>query len=710
MESSAGPIGSTVEHQDRLRLVIQLLESQRAILGDAAVNAGLEPIRAALATLATSPSFQHEELVPRLKQVTVLFANVVGSTALSRRLDPEAIRSVIDSLLERFTTIIAGQGGRVMRYMGDGLLAVFGADRSREDDAQRAVDAALDLVAEATRIAHATPELAGAAYFGIRAGLHTGSVYLGDGVEGEKAVHGVAVNLAARMEQTAQPGTVRISQSTYRHVTGHFDLDEQPPIQVKGYDEPVTTYVVRKTRAPQSWVGSAGIGGLNVPLIGRNAEIAWLREALSSVLEQRRLRCVSIMGDAGVGKSRVAQELLTLVESQHSDVAAIHTWLTPIGQHRASPYRLLKNIVLTVLGVDDSRADDYAGLDMSIRLAEACQNLVDTSDIELVCHILGIGSAKLTQPGWHSASQEGVRNVASDAAVQQRVLRLFGHLLWQTCTARRPLRLIILDDLQRSDDESIAIIEQAIRHYADLPLLLVCVARGNTQDEESKWQSIRQVSDVLTLAVLNREQSIVLSKALLQRMSDPPALLMDALVRRAEGNPFYMEEVVKMFLDTGVILDDGSGWQASIDALATTPVPSTITGVLQARLDTLPGDMRLALQKAAVVGYRFWDAALTTLGCNLSDYADQLTAHGMIRRNASSTLPSVSEFEFSSAMLHQVAYDCTLRSVRKVLHSRMADWLTTATDGISSDWIALIGAHHERAGELGPARAASITL
>jgi class 3 adenylate cyclase len=219
------------------------------LLGEAAFQSVVGPIRARLAQLAGTPQAAPIGAdAPVVKQVSVLFLDLVGSTALGRSLDPEELSTVVDGALSRFSAVVRGHGGKVLQYAGDSVLAAFGADRVEEDDAERAVRCGLALLVEARAIEAEVRARHRREGFGIRVGVHTGTALLGGGVDAESTIRGQAVNLAARMEQTAPAGALRISDSTYRHVRGAFDADVQPPLHVKGIEEPVVTYLVRRAR------------------------------------------------------------------------------------------------------------------------------------------------------------------------------------------------------------------------------------------------------------------------------------------------------------------------------------------------------------------------------------------------------------------------------------------------------------------------------
>lgn len=227
--------------QQQLQAAIAALEGQRSLLGDAVVDASVAGLRARLAALDALPS---AEPAQTLKQVSVLFLDVVGSTSLSQHLDPEDIHSVMDGALARGTRLVEAHRGKVLQFAGDSMLAAFGADETREDDSERAVRCGLALLELGRVLGTEVQAGHGHTGFDVRVGIHTGGVLLGGGVDAEGTIRGIAVSIAARMEQTAPAGALRISHSTYGHVRGVFDVAPQPPMTIKGLDEPIVTYLV----------------------------------------------------------------------------------------------------------------------------------------------------------------------------------------------------------------------------------------------------------------------------------------------------------------------------------------------------------------------------------------------------------------------------------------------------------------------------------
>ena len=262
--------------QAQIEAAIASLQAQRNALGSVVVDAMLAGLRARLSALA-APAALPSEPAQTLKQVSILFLDLVGSTALAQRLDPEATSAVMDDALGRGTALVAAHHGKVLQYAGDNILAAFGADEAREDDAERAVHCALALLELGKTLGTEVQVAHGHAGFNLRVGIHTGGVLLGGGVNAEGSIRGSAVNIAARMEQTAPAGALRISHDTYAQVRGLFEVDAQEPLSIKGVDVPVQSYLVKRAKPRSFRIGTRGIEGVATKMIGRDAELEALQ-------------------------------------------------------------------------------------------------------------------------------------------------------------------------------------------------------------------------------------------------------------------------------------------------------------------------------------------------------------------------------------------------------------------------------------------------
>jgi class 3 adenylate cyclase/tetratricopeptide (TPR) repeat protein len=673
------------QEQQQIEAAIQGLESQRALLGDALVDAALEPLRARL--LALSPA-KPGTIAQTLKQVTVLFLDVVGSTTLSQFLDPEEIHAVMDGALARCTNVVELHKGKVFQYAGDSLLAVFGSHEAQEDDPERAVRAGLALLEEGRRQGDLVKRQYGHDGFDVRVGVHTGAVLLGRGVGEEGSLWGMTVNIAARMEQTAPAGALRISRDTYRHVRGVFDVEEQPPLQVKGKDAPIVTYLVRRAKPRAFRIPSRGIEGIETPFIGRDTELRDLRDAFETVLTQRTLQARTLVGDAGLGKSRLLAEFQAALEAYPQPFWLLLGRAEPRGE--LQPYGLLRNLFAHRLQIADSDGAEVA----RHKLLESVLPLLgDEASVHMVGHLIGLD---------FSASPH-VAAVSNDA--RQLRDRAFGAallLLQRLSESDGSPLVMLLDDLHWADDGSLDFVEHLLQSARGLPLLLVMLGRPSLFERRPAWRHGDLPHRRIDVVALDDDESGTLVDALLQHLSGVPAALRDILTRGAEGNPFYMEELVLMLIDDGVIVVDYEAgnsavpaWSVVPDRLVAAHVPTTLTGVLQARLDALRTRQKIALQQASVIGPVFWDDALASID---SVSPSELPGSSYVERHATSAFDGTRERAFTHHLLHQVTYDTVLKRDKQLYHAEAARWLSARMGERSGEHLAAVAEHYARAG------------
>ncbi|MBC7941963.1 MAG: AAA family ATPase, partial [Chitinophagaceae bacterium] len=343
--------------QQQLAAGIQALEAQRSLLGDAVVDMALAPLKTKLAALGGG-SMTPAEPAQALKQVSILFLDVVGSTRLSQHLDPEAISAVMDDALVRGTAVVERHRGKVLQYAGDNILAVFGADETREDDAERAVHCGLALLELGKALGAEVQAAHGNEDFDVRVGLHTGGVLLGGRVDADGSIRGIAVNIAARMEQTAPAGSLRISHDTYAQVRGLFEVDAQEPLVVKGVDAPIHSYLVLRAKPRNFRIGTRGIEGVATRMIGRDAELEALQAAFRRVFAERRLVALTVVAEAGIGKSRLLYEFEAWSEARPETFFLFRGRATP--QTGTQAFGLLRDILAWRFQIHDDDSVETA--------------------------------------------------------------------------------------------------------------------------------------------------------------------------------------------------------------------------------------------------------------------------------------------------------------------------------------------------------------
>lgn len=673
-----------------LRQAIAGLEAQRAALGDAVVDAALQPLRAQLQRLDGAAAADE----PRLRLVSVLFLDVVGSTSLSQHLDPEDVSEVMDGLLMRCTELVERHGGSVLQYAGDSLLAAFGASEAREDDAERAVHAGLALLQEGRQAAEQVLQRHGRAGFDVRVGVHTGGVLLGGGVDAEGTIRGITVNIAARMEQTAPPGTLRISHDTYHQVRGNFDVQAQPPLTVKGVDQPVASYLVQRAKPRAFHLGRRGAAGPPTPLIGRRDELAQLTTACDQVLTDGVPRQLTLLADAGLGKSRLLQELL-----HHVEVGARDCWLLLARCHPSSelePYGVLRALLTWRLEIADSDEAPRVRsklLDGLAPLLEAAGASPEDARADALC--IGLVAGFELDP---DVAQQG--RPLPPSRLRERALQALRGLLRGLAGADATPVVMLIEDLHWADEASLDWLQGLMSTPPDAPVLMLMSARPTLLQRRPGWGDDAPAHRLLTLAPLPETQRPALTAALLAPLPDPPPALLRRIEQQAEGNPYFAEELVQMLRDQQVIVDDADGrWRFDAAAMQADRLPVTLTGVLQARLDALEPAERQALQMASVIGPVFWDEALEALAPGAAAALPALQRKGMLQSRAQSRFEGSAERAFHHHLLHQVTYDTLLKSARRSGHARAAAWLQARAGDRSEEILAITAEHFERAGD-----------
>jgi class 3 adenylate cyclase/tetratricopeptide (TPR) repeat protein len=673
--------------REQLEAALAALETQRALVGAAVVAAGAQAIRQRIALLTAAPAGDERKIV------TVLFADVSGFTTLAESLDAEDVGDLIATLWGRLDAAILAHGGLIDKHLGDGVMALFGTPLAQEDDPERAVRAALEMQAGLQALDAARP--AGRPPLRMRIGIHTGPVLLCTiGMTGERTAIGHTVNLASRLEQAAPVGSILLSHDTYRQVRGLFEMPAQPPLTVKGAAEPVQTYLVERAQ-PRGFVGlSRGIEGLHTRMVGREAELARLQDAVTQAQAAGHSRMITVVGEAGVGKSRLLDEFTAWLDRQPG---LVRYFKGRARQETAGlPYALLRDLFAARFGIADSDPATVA----RAKLVSGILGFLGpdaTEKAHFLGHHLGLDfSASPYLSGILQDSRQ-IHDRALHYAVQ-----------FFSALAREGLVVLLVEDAQWADDGSLDLIAHLARHVEGGPLVIVAVARPALLDRRPAWGQDLAGAARLDLQPLSAETTGHLIAELLQKLPAVPAALAALLAQRAEGNPYYLEELVKMLIDEGVI-QTGATWQVAPERLAQAHVPPTLAGVLQARLDSLAPGERATLQCAAIVGRIFWDAAVAQVqreagvGPAASDPDPQtrlasLWDKDLIFRQVTSTFQTAREYLFKHALLRDVTYESVLKRHRPAYHAAVARWLVQSSGDRADEVSGLIAAHYAQAG------------
>ncbi len=683
-------------YPDELRSLeeaIAALEGQRGTLGDRVVDTALAPLTAQRDRLVASATGEQR------KQVTVLFGDLVDSTPVAGRLDPEDLQHVMSRYFAAVRAAVEAEGGVVEKYIGDAVVAVFGLYRSQEDDAARAVRAALAMREGLERLDTDIEEAHGVRLH-MRIGIDTGEVVvtgLADGRAGEFIVVGDTVNRAARLQTAAAPGAVLLSEDTAGQVRGGFGLRRLTGLELKGLDGPVDAYVVVGADQEGFWPEGRGVEGVETRTVGREPALRLLQESFTDVGEGRGPRVVTVFGEAGIGKSRLLRDLETWLARLPSDVWVLRGRATPGTRDVANG--LLRSVFIERLGIrgtDDPEA-------VRRRWVEGWEELVGRREggAEEAAH-----SAE-TVAAWlgFSLDQQGRDAVGTTdpEALRRRGRTLVLSLLARL--ARRAPVVVLLEDLHWADSASLDSILLLAESAGPGRLLLVASSRPVLLERRPDWGEHPPVQSRLELPALPDGDIATLVTEILQRVPHVPDELVRVVVDTADGNPFYVEELVKWLVQQGVVDTAEERWAVRAGAIGDLRVPTTLRGLLQSRLDVLGAAERHLVGCAAVVGRVFWDRAVERLAAVTGAPAgavplDQLAGHEVVAERARSTFAGCHEYSFRHALLRDVAYEGVLRSARRVLHARAAEWLeeVVALSGRPDEHAAQVARHHEAAG------------
>jgi class 3 adenylate cyclase/tetratricopeptide (TPR) repeat protein len=592
------------------------------------------------------------------KVVTVFFADVVGFTSRAERLDPEDVRAVLSSYHARLRAELERYGGTVEKFIGDAVMAIFGAPVAHEDDPERAVRAALAIRDGIAELNEREPSRE----LHVRIGITTGEALVALEARpeaGEGMAAGDVVNTAARLQSAAPVDGILVDETTFRATDRAISYREAPAVDAKGKAEPVPAWEAAEARAR---FGVDVAREARTPLVGRQHEIDVLRDALARVRRDRATQLVTLVGVPGIGKSRLVLELLGVVDADPELI----TWR----QGRSLPYGegvsfwALGEMVKAQAGILETDSDD----DAAEKLGEAVTNLVEEPDeapwVERhLGRLVGLG-------GEERGSDQGEAFAA---------WRRFFEALAESGPA-----VLVFEDLHWADEGLLDFVEHLVDWAGSVPLLVVCIARPELLARRPGWGGGKPNATTLSLAPLSDEETAHLLTALLQQ-AVMPAELQSLLLDRAGGNPLYAEEFVRMVGERG--LEDP-------DALL---LPESVQGIIAARLDGLPPEDKALLQDAAVLGKVFWLGATAAIGDTARRDAErrlhELERRQLVRRERHSSVAGETEYVFWHVLVRDVAYAQIPRARRADKHRRAAEWIGSLSPERAEDRADLL-AHH----------------
>jgi class 3 adenylate cyclase/tetratricopeptide (TPR) repeat protein len=604
---------------------------------------------------------------------------------MSEQRDAEEVVTLVNSCLAKLSGCVYRYEGTIDKYIGDAIMAIFGAPRAHEDDPERAIRTALAMC-EALEEFNAAPPLPLADPLSIHVGIGTGYVIAGlIGTERHQdyTVMGDAVNLASRLEDLSARGQIFVSEDTYRLTSRLFVFKELDPVSVKGKVEPVTIYEVLGAREQPG--SMRGLTGLQAPLVGREFEAHQLSVAVSN-LRAGRGGIVLVEGEAGIGKSRLVAE----VRHSLDGVPPGFRWLEGRGLSygRSLSYHLLASVLRHYLELTDEDDETRVWL----KLQAMGPELFGTRHDEVLPYLAMLLGLRLPESMADKIPQ------ADPQLLQQRVFVAFGE--WVEAVSAEKALVLAFDDLHWADPSSVGLIEYLMALAWHNPLLILCVSRPDREAPywEVQERAVAEYGDSLVhirLSPLSSDESRDLVNSLLQ-MEDVPPDVGRVVLSRAEGNPLFVEEVLRTLIEEGTLIRDDDSWRIT-RTVADTEIPDTLQGVLTARIDRLDEAMKRIVQIAAVVGRVFQRYVLERVvddSSILDNCLAQLQIAQIIRERSSEPEP---EYIFKHILTQEAAYQSLLSQQRKAYHRKVADALARLFWERGEEYAGLVAAHYERA-------------
>jgi class 3 adenylate cyclase/tetratricopeptide (TPR) repeat protein len=664
------------------RFCMECGESLEATADTPAASAAVRPrpaeseLRAGTraATSATEPQGLDER-----RTVTVLFADLSGYTAVAEKLDPESVKRVLDQILERLGIEVDRYGGYVDKFIGDNVMAIFGAPVAHGDDAERAVRAGLAMQGAMGEINDPLGRQHGVR-FDLCVGINTGEVLAGRVGDGYTVV-GDSVNVAARLQAAARPGSVMVGEDTHRAT--HQAIEYRAlaePLALKGKAQPVHAWEALATRAPESRRRDESAAPSRAPLIGRSAELAQLHELHERVENRRIPHLVTVIGEAGIGKSRLLAALEQELERTPGGPIVRRGRCLPYGSNVV--YWPLSEVIRAECGIVDGESPALAWEKLSARVgalleAGSHDSRPVAQKTAVIGRLLGIDPGFADAPS-HVEDAQRTREVFF-AAVRSCVEGL---------AAERPL-ILAWEDIHWADEGMLDLIEH-VGQWARAPVLQICLAREELLNRRSDWGGVRRDATTMFLDPLDESQTRELVSALMVA-NEPHEGVITAVAQRAEGNPLFAEEMVRRLSE-----EDGA---------SAVELPHSVQALLAARLDSLDPFQRRLLAHAAVIGRTFWEGALVAVAeaeeGDLAAALRGLREKDLVIASEGSALEAEPELAFKHALIRDVAYTMLPKAVRARKHFEVGAFIEARAGERVEEVVALLAEHYGRAAALG---------
>jgi class 3 adenylate cyclase/tetratricopeptide (TPR) repeat protein len=634
----------------------------------------LDKIRALQTLPASTTSTAPTPSADEIRLVSVMFVDVKDSTLMAQKLkEPEAWKRVIGKAHHRLASVVEEWDGEVGQYLGDGLLCFFGAHRSRGDDAMRAVACSLALQHKMVAYAQEIKDEFNID-FAIRIAISTGKVVVGMIGTEEKQEFlavGQTTNLAARLQNLASPGQVLIDSQTHQRVRNQFVTEPREPVMIKGFEEPVEYHAVLERRAPNAvQFANHQIAGNPIPFVGREIETSSLLQIWQEARTNERSYVVTIHGEIGTGKSRLLQETVEGITRQNSGHPLTLMNMLAHYERRLSPYNLLRNMLATTCQLSDDTPVEVA----EERITKYIKQTWHDAEAEAAAAVIGY----LT--GYGFADNPHVTLLKRGGPDHDRMALTWLAKWFEGIAETSPL-LIVVDNLQWADHASLELLQDLAQRLSTKAVVILTAARLEFRTQHLTYMQGVKRNTEMTLGSLTEEDAAHLITTVLHQVDKVPPALLQIVTSRAEGNPLFIEEFLRMLFDNGVFEPMENGrWKVNryLYSLTISTLPNGLMGVLQARLDDLLVEARQVIQAASVVGQTFWSGTVAfLLNMDIKHVLADLSARGIVVRHVESSFEGEEEYSFRHTLYREVSYEMLTRKTRETYHHQSAQWLAS---------------------------------
>jgi len=604
----------------------------------------------------------------------VLFADLTGSTALGEQLDPERLRSLLGEYFTAMASVIESWGGAVEKYIGDAVMAVFGIPAAREDDAERALRAALAMQDRLAELNYEIAERHGLR-LAVRIGVNSGEVIAGVGSD-QFMVTGDVVNVAARLQQTADAGDVVAGGRTYLATRGRFQVESLENRELKGKSLPVQAW---RVVAPRDFVAQPEPARAR-GLVGRSRELSLLGTLQKDCVDEARPAFVTVLGEAGVGKSRLTEEFVARARSGEVEPGVLRGRCLPYGE--GITYWALREILWSAAGILIGDGADVAAEKLTRLVRPLFEGASDPEETDRVLFALA-ATAGIVLP------KNPLENTSPESLGEE--LGFAWPRFLSALADRRPM-LVLVDDLHRAEPPLLDMVER-LHARSTGPLFILATGRPELAELRPGWSARPRMSHI-GLEPLSDTHAEELVGELAPGLGPE---LRKRVLAAAEGNPLFVEEIVEHLVDQGVLARTG-GEIVEVAPEAEVTIPDTVRAVLAARVDALPSNEKQVLQTASVVGRVFWETTLESLlDGNVHAALRPLEEKGFVLIRPTSSLPGQSELTFRHGLIREVAYESIPKARRALAHAEVGRWIEGVAGDRRDEYVELIAHHYEAA-------------